>query len=98
MADHGNAEAEGELSGNRTGAQGLAHRWLLIIPFLWQVGMVPFVNEIAWRPLSLPFPMVWQMAGVLITSVVIAIVFSIDRRRESDMPETEAAASSEAGR
>ena len=86
------------MSGNRTGAQGLAHRWLLIIPFLWQVGMVPFVNDIAWRPLSLPFPMVWQMAGVLITSVVIAIVFSIDRRRESNLPDAEAAAPSEARR
>jgi hypothetical protein len=56
------------------------HRWLLLIPFLWQIGGVPFVNDIAWRPLSLPFPMVWQMAGILVTSAIIAFIFSIDRR------------------
>lgn len=58
------------------------HRWLLLIPFLWQVGMVPVVNDVAWRPLSLPFPMVWQMAGIIVTTVVIAIVFMIDERVE----------------
>lgn len=56
------------------------HRWLLLIPFLWQIGGVPLVNDIAWRPLSLPFPMVWQMVGILVTSAIIAFIFSIDRR------------------
>lgn len=56
------------------------HRRLLLIPFLWQVGCIPLVNDIAWRPFSLPFPMVWQMAGIVVTSIVIAAVFSIDRR------------------
>lgn len=60
------------------------HRWLLLIPFLWQVGMVPLVNDVAWRPLSLPFPMVWQMAGIIVTTLVIAIVFRIDERVEAD--------------
>lgn len=68
------------------------HRWLLLIPFLWQVGMVPLVNDIAWRPLSLPFPMVWQMVGIVVTSVVIAIVFTIDERvdPEDDDPNDRA--------
>lgn len=56
------------------------HRWLLLIPFLWQVGCIPLVNHVAWRPFSLPFPMAWQMAGIVVTSIVIGIVFSIDRR------------------
>ncbi|WP_343228524.1 DUF3311 domain-containing protein [Sphingomonas colocasiae] len=64
------------------------HRWLLLLPFLWQVGMVPLVNEVAWRPFSLPFPMVWQMAGIILASIVIAIVFAIDKRHpEFDGPE-----------
>ncbi|SMF61900.1 DUF3311 domain-containing protein [Allosphingosinicella indica] len=62
--------------------RSLMHRWLLVIPFLWQVGMVPFVNDVAWRPFSLPFPMVWQMAGIIVTSIVIAIVFLIDKKQE----------------
>lgn len=58
------------------------HRWLLLLPFIWQVGFVPLVNDISWRPLSLPFPMVWQMAGVILATLVIAVVFAIDRRLE----------------
>ena len=65
------------------------HRWLLLIPFLWQVGMVPVVNDVAWRPLSLPFPMVWQMAGIIVTTIVIAIVFRIDERVEPDTDDTD---------
>ncbi|WP_044336029.1 DUF3311 domain-containing protein [Sphingomonas hengshuiensis] len=56
------------------------HRWLLLIPFLWQVAMIPVVNDVAWRPLSLPFPMAWQMVGIVVASIVIAIVYAIDRR------------------
>jgi hypothetical protein len=57
------------------------HRWLLLTPFVWQAALAPLVNDIALRPFGLPFPMAWQMAGVVLTSVVIAIVFRLDRRR-----------------
>ena len=63
------------------------HRWLLLIPFLWQVGMVPFVNDVTWRPFALPFPMVWQMIGILVTTLVIAIVFAIDERVDPEEPD-----------
>ncbi|MDN8891467.1 DUF3311 domain-containing protein, partial [Staphylococcus aureus] len=55
---------------------------LLLLPFVWQVGAVPLVNDIAWRPFGLPFPMVWQMAGVLFASAIIALVRAIDLKRE----------------
>jgi hypothetical protein len=57
------------------------HRWLLLVPFAWQVGLAPLVNDVAARPFDLPFPMAWQMAGILLTSVVIGLVYAIDRRR-----------------
>ena len=60
-----------------------AHRWLLVIPFAWQVGFVPLVNDIALRPLGLPFPMVWQMLGIVLTTCVIAVVFAFDRRADA---------------
>lgn len=56
------------------------HRWLLVLPFVWQAGLAPVVNDVAWRPFSLPFPMAWQMAGIVLTTAVIAVVFAIDRR------------------
>jgi hypothetical protein len=64
------------------------HRWLLLVPFAWQVGLAPLVNDVAARPLGLPFPMAWQMAGILLTSVVIGLVYAIDRRR--GLPDDEA--------
>ena len=64
--------------------RGYWHRWLLVIPFIWQIGCVPLVNDIAYRPFSMPFPMVWQMAGILVTTAVLGIVFVLDRRIEPD--------------
>ena len=56
------------------------HRWLLLIPFVWQVLLVPWANGVAARPFELPFPMFWQMLGIVVTTAVIGIVFRIDRR------------------
>lgn len=58
------------------------HLSLLLLPFLWQVGGVPLVNDVALRPFGLPFPMVWQMAGVVFASFIITCVRAIDLRRE----------------
>lgn len=55
------------------------HRWLLTLPFIWQAALAPVVNDVAYRPLGLAFPMVWQMAGIVLASVVIAAVFRLDR-------------------
>ena len=62
------------------------HRWLLLLPFVWQAGLAPVVNDVAWRPLSLPFPMAWQMAGIVLTTAVIGVVFAIDRRIDRGPP------------
>ena len=56
------------------------HRWLLLLPFAWQVALVPLVDDVALRPFGLPFPMAWQMAGILFTSAIVGLVFAIDRR------------------
>lgn len=61
-------------------AHRTAHRWLLVLPFVWQVGLAPLVNDVALRPFSLPFPMFWQMAGIVLASTVIALVYALDRR------------------
>lgn len=55
------------------------YRWLLAIPFVWQAALAPAINDVAWTPFGLPFPMLWQMAGIVLTSAVIALVFHFDR-------------------
>lgn len=60
------------------------HRWLLVLPFVWQVVLVPWSNRVAARPFDLPFPMAWQMAGIVFTTLVIAVVYVLDGRAERD--------------
>ncbi|SFP41325.1 DUF3311 domain-containing protein [Variovorax sp. 770b2] len=68
------------LSPPRPTRRRLGHRWLLVFPFIWQACLAPAVNDIALTPFGLPFPMFWQMAGIVLTSVVIAIVFRLDAK------------------
>lgn len=58
------------------------HRTLLLVPFVWQAALVPVVNDVEWQPLGLPFPMAWQMAGVVLTTAVIGLVYALDRRMD----------------
>jgi hypothetical protein len=55
------------------------HRWLLVVPFVWQAVLVPCSNRVHWQPFGLPFPMAWQMAGILVTSAVLWWVFRLDQ-------------------
>ncbi|CAN5513715.1 hypothetical protein BH11PSE9_BH11PSE9_07330 [soil metagenome] len=61
--------------------------WLLLLPFVWQVGCIPLVNDVAMTPFGLPFPMFWQMAGVVLSSVVFAVVFHLDNRAGLEQEE-----------
>lgn len=54
------------------------HLLLLLIPFAWQVGLAGFANSVRWAPFGVPFEMAWQMAGVVVTSFTLAIVYGID--------------------
>ncbi|WBX84163.1 DUF3311 domain-containing protein [Sphingosinicella microcystinivorans] len=65
------------------------YRLLLLLPFVWQVGLAYAVNDISARPLGLPFPMVWQMLGILVASGTIAIVYAIDKRLEAAHSESQ---------
>lgn len=69
--------------------RSVAHRWLLVLPFVWQVALVPAVNDVAFAPGSLPFPMVWQLLGIVLTTVVLGVVFRLDRRAGVERDEAE---------
>jgi hypothetical protein len=59
------------------------HYLLLLLPFIWQLALAPFANSVSWQPLGLPFAMVWQMAGIILTSAILLVVFTIDNRRRT---------------
>ena len=59
------------------------HRLLLLLPFVWQLALAPMINDVVVPGLPVPFPMLWQMIGVVLTSALIAIVFSVDRKQDA---------------
>ncbi|WP_433179340.1 DUF3311 domain-containing protein [Actinoallomurus sp. CA-150999] len=72
-----------------------AYRWLLVLPFIWQVALVPMVNDVSFAPFNVPFPMLWQMLGVIATTAVVGLVFRLDRRSGVDAEEREFIASTQ---
>jgi hypothetical protein len=60
---------------------GRKHWWLLLIPYLWCIAAVPFVNRVGYIFGNVPFLLVWMIAGVLLSSACVTSVFLIDRRR-----------------
>lgn len=62
------------------------HRWLLLVPFLWQAALAPWSNDVHWQPLGLPFPMVWQMAGIVVTTIVLWWVYRCDQAVDGKAP------------
>jgi Protein of unknown function (DUF3311) len=83
---------------NAATARRTTHRWLLLVPFVWQVALIPLVNDVPLRPFSLPFPMFWQMLGILVTTGVIGVVMSIDRRQDAAVAAAANAAGDGPGR
>jgi hypothetical protein len=57
-----------------------AHYWLFAAPFVWQLALAPYVNDVVIPGSPIPFPMLWQMVGIVLTSAIIAVVFRIDQR------------------
>jgi hypothetical protein len=55
---------------------------LLVLPFIWQLGLAPWANTVGWRPFGLPFAMAWQMAGIVFATIVIGLRYLIDARED----------------
>jgi dolichyl-phosphate-mannose--protein O-mannosyl transferase len=64
-------------------ARSRAYRWLAILPALGMLGGVPLVNGVHLYILGLPFLLVWILACVLLTSVVMAVIGALDRRQDA---------------
>ena len=75
--------------------RSMVHRWLLVIPFIWQVALVPVVNDVKLAPLHIPFPMLWQMLGIVATTIIVGVVFRLDRAAGVDEEERQFAAATE---
>jgi hypothetical protein len=60
------------------------YRWLAVLPALGILIGVPFANRVHAYVLGLPFLLFWIVAWVVITSGLMAVIESLDRRRDAE--------------
>jgi hypothetical protein len=53
-------------------------RWLALVPFLALIVGPFFVNRADPRVLGLPFLLVWIVAWILLTSLIMAVIYAAD--------------------
>ena len=63
--------------------RGTLHRWLAVVPALLILVGVPFANRVHRLVMGLPFLLLWIVGCVVLTSVVMAVVGSLDARYAS---------------
>jgi hypothetical protein len=56
-----------------------AHRWLALLPAIGLLAGVPFANRVEPYVLGLPFLLFWIVVWVVMTSIVMGIVYALDR-------------------
>jgi hypothetical protein len=56
------------------------YRLLLVVPFLWCIAAAPWAGHVPYAFGHVPFLLVWMVAGVLVGSAAIGVVYLMDRR------------------
>ena len=62
-------------------------RWyllLLVIPYLWSVVAAARVGTVHALPGGVPLLLWWMLAGVVVTTFTLALVWRMDERRNAD--------------
>ena len=53
-------------------------RWLAVVPFLALIVGPFFVNRVEPRVFGAPFLLVWIVAWILLTSLIMAVIYAAD--------------------
>jgi hypothetical protein len=59
------------------------HRWLAALPALLLLGGVPLANRVHAYVFGLPFLLFWIVACVLVTSLIMAVIATLDDRLDA---------------
>jgi hypothetical protein len=57
---------------------------LTLIPFIWTIGMIPFVNRVHPIILGLPFLAFWLVAGIFVAFACLLAIYNIDQKKDND--------------
>ena len=61
---------------------------LTIIPFIWTIGMIPFVNRVKPIVLGLPFLAFWLVAGIFVAFACLLTIYNIDEKNDNDSSQS----------
>lgn len=53
---------------------------LTLIPFVWAVGMVPFVNKSQPIVMGLPFLAFWEVASIFVAFICLGALYHLDQQ------------------
>jgi len=57
---------------------------LTLIPFIWIIGMIPFVNKVHPIIMGLPFLAFWLTSGILVSFLCLLLIYKLDSRNYDD--------------
>lgn len=57
---------------------------LTLIPFVWTIVMLPFVNHVKPLVLGLPFVAFWLISGIFVAFLCIGALYKIDSKNNQD--------------
>lgn len=57
---------------------------LTLIPFIWTIGMIPFVNRVKPLVLGLPFLAFWLVAGIFVAFFCLKVLYRMDSKDRQD--------------
>ncbi|HEX4205456.1 MAG TPA: DUF3311 domain-containing protein [Ktedonobacteraceae bacterium] len=59
------------------------HWFLLVVPYAWDILLIPWINTIHVHLFGIPFLFLWMLCGIVVTSLSIVIVYQLDKRFSS---------------
>jgi len=57
---------------------------LTLIPFIWTIGMIPFVNRVKPFVFGLPFLAFWLVCGIIVAFLCIKALYAIDSKNNKE--------------
>lgn len=56
---------------------------LTLIPFVWSLGMVPFINRTKPIIMGLPFLAFWEIAGIFVAFLCLGTLYRMDKHYQN---------------
>ncbi|EIA18783.1 DUF3311 domain-containing protein [Listeria fleischmannii] len=60
-------------------------KWLLIIPFLFILGGIPFANRVYPLIFGIPFVLAYIASGIILSSIILFLLYKWEQKGEDNV-------------